>query len=383
MDNELLLQEMSALSTARQMLALLYCQSGRCADAKKHLVSEGFRWRLSAPVLNYCCTAAAPLPEASSSAAAAANDSSCDAFVGGRRAAAAVDGALPPLLLQHMQQVFAAPSPFWSEHCYDVLANSSRTAGYFSYLYPFRERAAKSSIEQVIDHLYSTVVTSLFPEAARDCTVAEWWVHTRPHSSGHQLHFDSDETRTQSTGDAAHPLVSLVLYVGENADMVGGPTLITDQTLQSQRLAEKGWLCFPKTNRALAFDAKYLHGVVPGKGACADVNGRRLSFMVGFWASIQSTQRAGGLPGPGQLLPFPAVEAHDPLRPNANASLRWPALMPLQPECVVDPCSCAASAPALLVPVNEVWEAVDRGSVASAIMRSKVKLPHIDQLFQF
>ena len=44
--------------------------------------------------------------------------------------------------------------------------------------------------------------------------------------SGHQLHFDSDETRTQAGQPPSHPLVSCILYI---TDEVGGPTLVTDQ----------------------------------------------------------------------------------------------------------------------------------------------------------
>ena len=317
-------------------------------------MAEGFRWRLTSRVLNY------------------SNNTQGDenALVGGRRAAAALDRALPQHYLQHLQLVFAASSPFWREHSYDVLANSSRTAGYFSYLYPLRERQAKCSIEHIIDYLYRTVVTSLFPEAAAGCSVAEWWVHTRPHSSGHQLHFDSDETRTQSTGVAAHPLVSLVVYVNECSELVGGPTLITDQTLPSQRLANKGWLCFPKCNRVLAFDARYLHGVIPGKGLNPSPSDRRLSFMVGFWSSIQSTQRSNGLAGPGQHLP------------HEDSGLQWPTLM-TGLDTSVPAADSSTATPASLVPVEEVWEAVDRSCVATAIMLSKVKLPHVDQMFQF
>ena len=29
-------------------------------------------------------------------------------------------------------------------------------------------------------------------EGGEECLYAEWWVHTRPHTSGHQMHFDSD-----------------------------------------------------------------------------------------------------------------------------------------------------------------------------------------------
>ena len=58
---------------------------------------------------------------------------------------------------------------------------------------------------------------------------AEWWVHSRSHTSGHQLHFDSDETRIEGGGTPRHPIASIVIYLGQND--VGGPTLVTDQLL--------------------------------------------------------------------------------------------------------------------------------------------------------
>ena len=97
----------------------------------------------------------------------------------------------------------------------------------------------------------------------------------------------------------------------------GGPTVVTDQTLGGP-LASRGWLCFPRTNRLVAFDAKYLHGehadlhiywitttgVVPGRpGHPHDKEARRLSFMVGFWSSIRAKSRGKDEPGPGQPLP--------------------------------------------------------------------------------
>ncbi len=88
--------------------------------------------------------------------------------------------------------------------------------------------------------------------------LGEWWVHSRPHSSGHQLHYDSDETSLENgTKKPRHPVISVVVYVsGSN---IGGPTLMTDQVLGGS-LAEKGWMCFPGDNRILLFNANYLHG---------------------------------------------------------------------------------------------------------------------------
>src|SRR4051812_969890 len=41
-------------------------------------------------------------------------------------------------------------------------------------------------------------------------THAEWWAHCRPHASGHQLHFDSDD---EGRGGVRNPSVSTVLYL--------------------------------------------------------------------------------------------------------------------------------------------------------------------------
>ena len=43
-----------------------------------------------------------------------------------------------------------------------------------------------------------------------------------------------------------------------------------------------------KVNRLVVFDAKYLHGVIPGRGTNPDPNKRRLTFMVGFWKDIKA-----------------------------------------------------------------------------------------------
>jgi hypothetical protein len=71
------------------------------------------------------------------------------------------------------------------------------------------------------------------------------------------LHFDSDETSIEQGNKPVHPLVSCVLFLTAE---VGGPTLITDQLLESTDLASQGWLFEGKENRLVMFNAKYLHG---------------------------------------------------------------------------------------------------------------------------
>lgn len=54
-----------------------------------------------------------------------------------------------------------------------------------------------------------------------------------------------------------HPIASCIVYLSEG---VGGPTVVTNQTLSSQGLASYGFLLHPKENRLACFDATFLHG---------------------------------------------------------------------------------------------------------------------------
>ena len=49
-------------------------------------------------------------------------------------------------------------------------------------------------------------------EAASAGLVAEWWLHSRPHTAGHQLHYDTDEASLRRKAGVHCPLVSSVLY---------------------------------------------------------------------------------------------------------------------------------------------------------------------------
>jgi len=171
-------KESKAAQAAQQALALLFLQSGRAAEASKHLVALRCSWRLSSEVLDYPPDTRPP--DESDPSPLASADKYLQAF----------DGLMSDTAISHLKQVFRPDAPYWREHLYDLASNSSRIAGYVSYLYP-RDRGPRCSVEQIIDSLFS-VACARFPETAK-CTVAEWWVHTRSHTSGHQLHFDSGE----------------------------------------------------------------------------------------------------------------------------------------------------------------------------------------------
>ncbi len=246
-------------------------------------------------------------------------------------------------MLQHLKDVFRSDSSFWSEHNYDSLSNSSRTSGYFSYLYDIHQHKPTNSIEQIIEYV-NGVVCKYYPVVATDCKYAEWWVHSRPHSSGHQLHFDSDETRLHKESTPQHPLVSVVLFI--NDDSVGGPTLVTNQTLDGPS-ADKGWLVHPAENRLVMFNASLLHGVIPGKGTNPNTNKRRLTFMIGFWRDIAATQRGLDRPGPAQYFPDPA-----------RTRFTWPTSMK---PCHFPDDTSHTSAEVKVVPqdIDNIWEPID------------------------
>ena len=102
--------------------------------------------------------------------------------------------------------------------------------------------------------------------------------------TGHQLHFDSDD---EGHGGVRHPIITAIVYIGDGGEeqqpdeqqpderqpdeqqpdeqqqmqtsYTGGPTLMTDQLLGGP-LASQGWLVYPKTNRVVCFDGRFLHG---------------------------------------------------------------------------------------------------------------------------
>jgi hypothetical protein len=98
---------------------------------------------------------------------------------------------------------------------------------------------------------------------------------------------------------------------------LGGPTLVTDQTLKKEKLATRGWLVHPRANRLAGFDGALLHGVVPGRGVLMRSSSsdgheeqegsqrggaaRRVTFMAAFWRGpMSTTPRADRMPGSSQ-----------------------------------------------------------------------------------
>lgn len=329
---EILQDELQFSQLAEEQLILLLCQKGEFTEADNRLMSLGYSWRLSRSVYNY-----------------AENVSILGTEISSNKYLKIVDNILPNEMLTHLQFVFRSSSPFWSEHEYDNISNSSRKCGYFSYIFPLKQRRPICSIEQIIDFLLP-YATKLFP-AVSECNYAEWWVHNRSHCSGHQLHFDSDESALEKGLRPMHPIASMIIYVSGD---VGGPTLVTNQILDG-KLASFGWICDAITNRSVIFDGKYLHGVIPGLCPVENIQSRRLSFMVGFWRDIATTEKANYEPGNAQ--PFPVQNPSYSWTKEMNYNKKW---VPF------DNASCSNS----VTPnyVSPVWEYIDTNKSSTTVI---------------
>lgn len=212
------------------------------------------------------------------------------------------DDALPPEQLDILIRALCPKNAsYWKDHSYSVYPPTP----YFSYVFDLKDTTL-NQLGALGDHVRT--IKQLSCELISDITeetpqYAEVWAHHRPHCSGHQLHFDSDN---EGRGEVKHPLVSSIIYLSEEG--CGGPSLITDQKLGDTKLAQKGWLTHPKRNRLVIFDGKVLHGVIPGRGYVHERN--RVTLMVALWRDIRF--REGQEPGAARPLPVVKTETKPP-----------------------------------------------------------------------
>ncbi len=183
---------------------------------------------------------------------------------------------------------------YWKDHSYSVYPPTP----YFSYVFDLKHDTLEKlgALGKHVQNVMrlSSSLGAIGKSEGNKPKFAEMWAHHRPHCSGHQLHFDSDN---EGRGEVKHPLVSSIIYLSEEG--CGGPSLMTDQRLDDTQLAQNGWLSYPKLNRMVVFDGSVLHGVIPGRGY---VGGRhRVTLMVALWADIRV--REGDEPGAARPLP--------------------------------------------------------------------------------
>jgi len=344
---------------AREKLVLLLCQEGLCAprEIDRLLRPGGFTVRLSLCLLRY--RKLRPVHPFSPPPSGTAY---------------AVEGALPRGMLKHLRLALGPSSTFWRAHGYRCGLSS-----FFSYVHPL-DQPGRCGLDRVIQLLHAHVV-SYFPKAAA-ATRAEWWAHCRPHSTGHQLHFDSDD---EGRGGVRHPIVSVALYLTGG---VGGPTLITEQhAARSTGLPRQGWAILPKLNRAVMFDGSLLHCVVPGRGpAPRSASGkprRRISLMVAFWSAI--CEKDGDKPGAAR--PFPYASLSKSGMGASTCTSKWVERFDWDTQCDnlghgrgTPACEDGRNASSELWPVRPVWEPVLPCSMPKGSL--PIRMPAYDECFQ-
>jgi len=362
---------------AGEKLALLLCQSGRCKKAKKGLTSMGFTCRLAKEVLDY------PYEDESDQSntnheddATVANNTEIKEKKASTAICQIVDGFLSPEELKRLRSVFESPTArYWTDHNYAVEPPSP----YFSYVMPLAdicvatESNGKKRTFGFIGDLAQKImecplVNEKFPKLQSKANFVEFWAHNRPHASGHQMHFDSDD---EGRGGIRNPIISTIIYItaenttinnGKHGRATGGPSLVTNQKLSDIRLATKGYFAHPKSQRLVAFDGRYLHGVVPGKGV---EGGRRVTLMLAFWENIQIRRGEG----PGSARPFPNQDDDLP---------KWASqlVQPLEDSDINanDYGSCVEKDP---IKLDVIYESLD-----GKAWKRGMGMPSYDQVFQ-
>jgi len=295
--------------------------------------------------------------------------------------ARAFDDALPEAMLEKLRSVFGPQSLFWQEHRYSCLSKcASEDVGYFSYTHELSERPCQNALDVIIRHILNCALPH-FPDL-KDARFAEWWAHCRPHASGHQMHFDSDD---EGIGGARHPICSCVSYI-QGDEAVGGPTLVTTQRLGDKSLASHGGLIFARPGRLCVFDGSVLHGVVPGRGPAPAADRpdeqRRVTWMVAFWRDVAIRPFGpDGLPGSSRPLPDPSA----PLV-GGGRTYTWHQALKLDEDTAA---SLAVGLPPKLkavdpVPLPRIWEPVCGEATPDDVAKEKCEtMPDYNLCFQF
>lgn len=330
---------------AGERLALLLLQTSseridsedRTREADAILDQLGYACRLARNVLNYPDDTTGP-------PATAPYPSSLSSIL--TRPCSVWDDFLPRHLLAHLQNVFGNPhASYWTDHNYQIEPHPSP---YFSYLVPLPSDLLQNSppthggnhrFESEFGGLGSVIALAWRALAewkgrtvASSATYCEMWAHNRPGSTGHQLHWDTDNEGRDATS-IRHPIATAIvcLHPGSGLLCGGGPTFVTHQRLAATTTSaiSNGWLVCPTTNRLILMDGRVLHGVVPGKlsnggggggncdsrdGADGNRSSHRVTVMLAFWKRIRCRRDE---PGWGAARPFPSL----PPRPDWASQL--------------------------------------------------------------
>jgi hypothetical protein len=150
-------------------LALLLYQYDRLDDAYIILRKLGYTWTLSYEVLKY--NYIENKNKLISSNLIKFNNINTKEYIN------IYDNILSTNILIKLYNIFYNNNIFWKEHHYDFLNNSSRTVGYFSYIYEYKQRKPTNLIEQIIDYILDVIKSkNIFPEI-NDCELGIYIIY--------------------------------------------------------------------------------------------------------------------------------------------------------------------------------------------------------------
>jgi hypothetical protein len=358
----------------RKRLYLLLCQSGRDEEVAPRMRNQGFVARLGRKILNYAeqvehKDSSQSAPATVASQMSSAQNTLTKAPTSKPLPCAIADEVLPAEIFGILRKTFRSSDSYWEDHGYSVEPPSP----YFSYVLPLAEVDRIPALGQLALAVKKLCADHFGAEHANRAKFAEIWAHLRPHASGHQMHFDSDD---EGRGGIRNPLCGSIFFLGDNN--VGGPSIVTNQKFGATSLATKAWVCWPRENRLVVFDGTMLHGVVPGKGVRTDSNARRGTLMCALWETIQIRDEAG----PGSARPIPYQDASKrswlkalmtPPSPNPRGS-REKKGNESSPATVLADCSKRVQ-PDTIAPV---WETID----GAPWDNKRDGMPPYDQVFQ-
>ena len=164
---------------------------------------------------------------------------------------------------------------------------------------------------------------------------AEFWTQRVSVHKPCKLHWDCDEMLGQTDGVLECPLMSAILYIGDE----GGPTLMvgrspTDELEGHAAWLERAWLTWPHAGQLVAFPGDMLHGVLPLPRPEAGSSSAHLSSSGG---ALRQTVLINLWPRSPQELPTMRTAFAPRLHQQQQ---------PPQPSAATNPDAAAASPPA-------------------------------------
>lgn len=390
-----------------EQYCMILCQSGRSDQAAPYLQRLGYTCRLASCVLDYDeptqVTTTTSLKEElsnhnihpkeknSKSPDNDVNDNSKKSKGKKRQknnktssiSCRVWDNFLSESELKHLRDVFEDPkADYWESHNYQVEPPSP----YFSYIIPLQttETAPVKTVDTTTFGSLGSILNKLYPHLLQEfpklsaATAVELWAHNRPHPTGHQFHFDSDN---EGQGKLIkNPIMTAILYLSSSSpdnhqtcsSSTGGPSIITNQTVVSRHLASHAVICHNSSpGRVVAFDGTLLHGVIPGKGS--HTGSRRVTLMLAFWKRIRVRPNEQ----PGAARPFPLATSSTQPDDHPN---NWNILLirpPPPKQQNGDGDGVVAMKEQQPIPLDRVYETLDGQK-----WTKDMGFPEYDQVFQ-